>query len=429
MVEWTGIVMLCGDGVVMRKLAHDLQGFMVLAVALGIGALLLINNARPQVTYTLPVGTAPPATQDNASVNQIVAAAGNTTPIIPTNTVDALLPTATPVLVQGGDALLTGLQATATRAGPNAPTESVPTAVASPVGPQVVRNPDRSGTQFSPPPELAPLSLDSRDHFWFRRPVDASSNSTELFYYTYGADGPGNQWRVHHGLDMPNPIGKEVRAAGAGIVIWAGNNYTWKLPNGKIDRAYTYGNVVIIQHDFGFQGKPLYTLYAHMQVILPFITPGQRVQMGDVIGLVGDSGVVSGPHVHFEVRVGENSYYTTRNPLLWMTPYEGHGIVAGRLLYPNGQPVEDESVFLIQGRRTVDSTSTYVNPRRPTRTEWSVNSDEVWNETFVMGDVPVGTYTIYMNANGFRFEREIVVQPSTTTFVDFGQVSAPNAAP
>jgi murein DD-endopeptidase MepM/ murein hydrolase activator NlpD len=164
-------------------------------------------------------------------------------------------------------------------------------------------------------------------------------------------------------------------------------------------------------------------------VILPFITPGQRVQMGDVIGLVGDSGVVSGPHVHFEVRVGENSYYTTRNPLLWMTPYEGHGIVAGRLLYPNGQPVEDESVFLIQGRRTVDSTSTYVNPRRPTRTEWSVNSDEVWNETFVMGDVPVGTYTIYMNANGFRFEREIVVQPSTTTFVDFGQVSAPNAAP
>ncbi|MBX3080118.1 MAG: peptidoglycan DD-metalloendopeptidase family protein [Anaerolineae bacterium] len=415
----------------LRKIMHDLQGFFVLAVALGIGALLLLNNARPQVSYSLQSGSPLPPTQDNASVSQIVAAAGNTTPIIATNTIDALTPptvTPTPVLVQGGDALLTGVQATATRAVPVGPTESVPTSVATPQGVVSVSRPNPRQGQFSLPPELAPLSLDSHDHFWFRRPVDASANSTQLFYYTYGSNGPGNEWRVHHGLDMPNPIGKEVRAAGDGTVVWAGDNYTWKLPNGKIDRAYTYGNVIIIEHDFGYQGKKLYTLYAHLQLILGYVQPGVHVSMGDVIGLSGESGVVSGPHVHFEVRVGENSYYSTRNPLLWMTPYEGHGVIAGRLLYANGAPVEDELVTLTQARKTIDTTTTYVNPKRPGKDSWNVVGDDVRNESFVFGDVDAGTYMVSMNANGFHFEQEVIVRAGTTSFVDFGQLPTPPQA-
>src|SRR5689334_18629436 len=129
----------------LRKILHDLQGFFVLAVALGIGALLLLNNARPQVSYSPPVGSQLAPTQDDASVSQIVAAAGNNTPIIPTNTVDALIPatvTPTPVLVQGSDALLSGAQATATRAAPIGPTESAPTSVPTPVGPISVSRPN-----------------------------------------------------------------------------------------------------------------------------------------------------------------------------------------------------------------------------------------------------------------------------------------------
>jgi murein DD-endopeptidase MepM/ murein hydrolase activator NlpD len=414
----------------LRKIARDLQGFLVLGVALALGVVLLLNNARPQASYSLAADTPAPQQdpQDPKAVSQIIAAANNATPLIATHTLESpALRTSTPtaVLVQSGDALVIPNAPTPTRFVPQVPTEIPPTAAAAPEGPIVRANPNTRAGQFSPPPALAPLSLDPRDHFWFRRPVDASANSTELFYYTYGADGPGNQWRVHHGLDMPNPIGKEVRAAGEGVVVWAGDNYTWTLPSGKVDRTYTYGNVIIIRHSFGYQGKPIYTVYAHLQVIMPYITENTQVQMGDVIGLSGESGVVSGPHVHFEVRIGENSYYDTRNPLLWMTPYEGHGVIAGRLLYANGQPVEDELVTLTQGDVIVDTTTTYVNPRRPDKETWNVNGDEVWRETFVIGDVPAGEYTVSMKANGLRFQQRVVVRPGTTTFVDLGQVPIP----
>jgi murein DD-endopeptidase MepM/ murein hydrolase activator NlpD len=284
-------------------------------------------------------------------------------------------------------------------------------------------NDPREG-EFSPPPEQVPLSLDPRDHFYFRRPVDASANSSSIFWYVYGSDGPQNAWRVHHGIDLPNPVGKEVRAAAAGRVIWAADNYVWFEEGRRIESAYTYGNVVIIQHDFGFQGKRLYTLYAHLNVIL--VTAGQRVQSGEIIGLSGRSGVVSGPHVHFEVRVGRNNYYETRNPLLWMAPYANTGVVAGRVVYPNGQFVNDVTVRLVNAAgRTVDTTTTYVNPRVPGLSNWNVNPDEVWNENFVFGDVPPGEYTIVVSVNGIVQRRSVTVRPATTTFVDFGASEMP----
>src|SRR5262249_52982308 len=121
-----------------------------------------------------------------------------------------------------------------------------------------------------------------------------------LFSYPYGSDGPQEQtpWRVHHGIDMPNPIGQTVRAAGSGTVIWAGSGF---------ENSPSYGNVVEIQHDFGYNGQPLYTLYAHLSAFL--VTAGQVVNTGDPIGLVGNTGRVSGPHVHFEVRMGAKSTY------------------------------------------------------------------------------------------------------------------------
>lgn len=416
----------------MRRFARDLQGFLVLLVALALGAVLLLNNARPQVSYTAPGTNQQAPTSSEGSVQDMMAAASNLTSIPPTNTLDALLPptsTPTPVFVQDGVAFsATSAAPTPTRYVPGQPTEIIPTAAATPEGPDVRRDPNPRAGQFSPPPEIAPLSLDPKDHFYFRRPVDSSANSTELFYYVYGSDGPQNEWRVHHGIDLGNPIGKEVYAAGDGRVIYAGSNYTWKRPNGQIDRAYTYGNVVIIEHDFGWQGKRLYTLYAHLKVILPNIVPNTHVKMGDVIALSGDTGEVSGPHVHFEVRVDENWYYSTRNPILWMTPYEGYGVVAGRLLYANGRPVEDQIVYLTQGRTTIDTTTTYVHPKQPDSTTWNVVSDEVWKETFAIGDVPAGDYTIFMNVNGIRFEKQITVRPGTTTFVDFGQVPLPGVS-
>ncbi len=89
--------------------------------------------------------------------------------------------------------------------------------------------------------------------------------------------------RMHNGLDMHGNAGDPIRAAAAGKVIFAG------VKGG-------YGNAVMIDH-----GGGMVTLYAHQSKLL--VKEGQRVDAGDVIGLIGSTGLSTGPHLHFEVRI------------------------------------------------------------------------------------------------------------------------------
>ncbi len=100
--------------------------------------------------------------------------------------------------------------------------------------------------------------------------------------YTDGFGPRGD--RFHTGLDYPAPRGTPVGAAASGRVSWAGN-----LGGG-------WGIVVTIQHPRGVA-----TMYAHLSKAL--VSVGQRVTVGERIGLVGATGDASGPHVHFEVRL------------------------------------------------------------------------------------------------------------------------------
>jgi hypothetical protein len=98
------------------------------------------------------------------------------------------------------------------------------------------------------------------------------------------ADGFGPRGdRFHTGIDFPAPTGTPVVAAGDGTVVGAG------MTDG-------YGNLVVVQHASGVT-----TLYAHLSRIL--VEPGGRVARGTSVGLVGQTGHASGPHLHFEVRV------------------------------------------------------------------------------------------------------------------------------
>ncbi len=299
------------------------------------------------------------------------------------------------------DAFTTLAAATPTRA------VSSPTPLATAI-PLTVVAVTRQAREFQPPPLIPPLSHDplGRDHYWLRRPVDSNAlNNRGLFYYAYGSDGPENQWRIHTGIDMPNPIGETVRAAGDGTVLWAAQDF---------QSTFSYGNVVFIQHDFGYDGQLVYTLYAHLAAILVF--EGQRVQAGDPIGLVGNTGQVSGPHVHFEVRLGSNDYGATVNPQLWMVPYVNTGIIAGRVLDANGNDVMDTDVT-IRSYGTglvVDTTTTYVF--RGTAVD--VNPDPIWRENFVVGDVPVGRHEVVAIVNGERLTQVVNVVEGTTTFVE-----------
>ena len=90
--------------------------------------------------------------------------------------------------------------------------------------------------------------------------------------------------RMHYGIDIGAGYGCNVLAADGGRVITT--YYHW-----------SYGNFVIIDHGNGYR-----TLYAHMSRV--YVSPGQKVSQGEVIGLVGNTGDSNGAHLHFEVRSG-----------------------------------------------------------------------------------------------------------------------------
>ncbi len=107
-----------------------------------------------------------------------------------------------------------------------------------------------------------------------------------------------NEWRAHKGVDFSAPAGTPVRATGDGNVLFAGTQ------NG-------YGNVIHLGHRGQFS-----TLYAHLSRFAPQIGPGARVAQGEVIGYVGQTGWATGPHLHYEFRVGDEQ----RDPMTVVLP-------------------------------------------------------------------------------------------------------------
>ncbi len=90
--------------------------------------------------------------------------------------------------------------------------------------------------------------------------------------------------KPHEGLDIANDIGTAVYATGDGVVEYSG-----RTQGG-------YGILVELSHGFGYT-----TIYAHLSKVL--VKEGQRVKRGDLIALSGRTGLVSGPHMHYEVRL------------------------------------------------------------------------------------------------------------------------------
>jgi len=105
---------------------------------------------------------------------------------------------------------------------------------------------------------------------------------SSLGFYPFDPDFGCN---IHDGLDLAAPSGTPLLAAASGTVVTAG----W------CDCGLGY--YVEIDH-----GDGLHTLYGHMAE-QPFVSAGQQVNRGDVIGPVGSTGISTGPHVHFMVRV------------------------------------------------------------------------------------------------------------------------------
>lgn len=140
--------------------------------------------------------------------------------------------------------------------------------------PEVLREPVNAQRRVGTMPILTyldPSSTGSNSYLW---PVKGGYVSYGLYGY-YG----------HTGMDIAAPYGTEIRAARDGQVTYATNYAIWP-----------YGKSVVISH-----GDGAITRYAHCSTV--FVTYGQYVRQGDLIGLVGQTGNAYGNHCHFEIRI------------------------------------------------------------------------------------------------------------------------------
>jgi murein DD-endopeptidase MepM/ murein hydrolase activator NlpD len=142
------------------------------------------------------------------------------------------------------------------------------------------------------------------------------------------------------------------------------------------------------------------------------VSQGQQVGAKETIALSGASGVADGPHLHFEVRLAQNAYDSTRNPLLWLYPFPDRGTVAGRVVWSNGTLVHEAPIRL----RRVDAPSRFA--ATTTYAAKGVNPDEVWNENFALDDVEAGFYEVSIEASGNKFVKTVWVFPYRTSFVE-----------
>lgn len=127
-------------------------------------------------------------------------------------------------------------------------------------------------------------------------PEDADLTAPVTVLPTRNYATPGRMWASGHhtGIDFPVPTGTPVASAADGIVVETGS-------------TGSYGNQVVIRH-----ADKLYTQYAHLSRIS--VAQGDKVTAGQEIGLSGNTGNSTGPHLHFEVRTGP-AYGSDINPL------------------------------------------------------------------------------------------------------------------
>lgn len=94
-------------------------------------------------------------------------------------------------------------------------------------------------------------------------------------------------WRAHRGVDYGAPVGTRVRAVGDGIVEFAGTKSG-------------YGKVIVLKHAGQYS-----TVYGHLNAFASRLRTGARVDQGDLIGYVGQTGMATGPHLHYEFRIND----------------------------------------------------------------------------------------------------------------------------
>ncbi len=269
---------------------------------------------------------------------------------------------------------------------------------------------------WRPPLYPVPWAVSAYDHFYFARPIAADNVNWPLAEYRYG--GVFFADVVHTGVDIDANQDTPILAAGPGTVVSADWGLYTEAPGNIGD---PYGQAVVVRHDFGYKGQDLYTIYAHMSKIIAVV--GQHVETGDVLGLVGATGVTTGPHLHFEVRLGGNTFYTTYNPELWMAPPQGWGVLAGRITDEHGDLLHQ---FPVEVRPMPSEV-----PLRKVLTYamGAVNADPYYQENLVLSDLPAGLYKVSFEYKEKRRQIWIDIYPGQVSYFTFSDKDGFKVAP
>jgi murein DD-endopeptidase MepM/ murein hydrolase activator NlpD len=293
----------------------------------------------------------------------------------------------------------------------------VTTVVSATPSPKFAAEPGLLETQVAIPPIPAvQLCLDENNcisggHFFLGNPISGHGNQFVDQTYRYG--NTQNKTReTHHGVEFPNKEGIPVLAVYAGEVIFAGSDEEHKIawvPN-------FYGNVVVIRHNIEGVRLPIYSLYGHLKEVT--VTKGQQLHLGKMIGTVGATGSAVGSHLHFEVRIGYNNYSANQNPVLWMRPGDGMGVVAGIVKSEDGDP--KEALLNIQRvNNGILEKNPYTSVEPYEKTLLPAMPDIILHENFAVGDMPAGDYRISMVYDGNVYEQYFRVVDGKLTYIVF----------
>ncbi len=249
--------------------------------------------------------------------------------------------------------------------------------------------------------------------FPLERPIAPPGRQIIDVSYRFGSSDHGKR-DPHHGVEFLNSAGTPVLAAAEGVVVLAGDDS--KTVYGLYRNFY--GNLVVLEHDVPGFSQPLYTLYAHLSQI--DVKEGERVAAGQKIGEVGSSGAATGSHLHFEVRLGKNSYDAVRNPELWLKPLadkDGQplGVIAGRILDAQGKPLKISNIVIERLTSAGAAQDTYYIS---TYSETKLIGLDPWEESFAIGDLPAGDYQISFWQGGMQ-QKVVSVQSGGLILVTF----------
>ena len=286
--------------------------------------------------------------------------------------------------------------------------QSTPTLLVSPVTEPVstLLPPSPTATQNPCDPYTVDFCI-TDGHFIFQNPIHSPNNTFVDTTYRYGSTQNESR-EPHHGVEYLNKFGTPVHAAGGGVVQFAG------LDKEAVYSPWKdfYGNFVVIRHE-----NEMYTLYAHLSKI--DVEMGDEISAGDQIGEVGDSGVATGSHLHFEVRRGGDGtdYFSTQNPELWIEPNKSQ----------NGEALGAIS-FSIEGEDTrfqfIEFTARYFRDKNGPKIKSHyittyAKDMMLLDENAALGDLPPGFYYVALKHNGHLYERWVEVESAKLTQVIF----------